>query len=110
MKESDIEGVATHDGPESCDGAREGTGEALTGVHAGRPLSREISQLEAPTWLWDTEGNMVRSAIASAGTASRGRRTRACVESSCARTGRSTIYPPEMARRVASGRPEAVSR
>jgi len=45
MKESDIEGLATHDGPESCAGAREGAGEALTGgVQAGL-LSREITQL-----------------------------------------------------------------
>ena len=30
-----VEGVATHDGPESCVGARKGGGEALTGVRAG---------------------------------------------------------------------------
>jgi RNA-directed DNA polymerase len=42
MEESDIEGLATHGGPESCAGAREGVGEALTGgVQAGL-LSREI--------------------------------------------------------------------
>lgn len=41
MKESYVEGVATHDGPESCVVAREGGGEALTGVRAGRVLSRE---------------------------------------------------------------------
>jgi hypothetical protein len=29
MKESHVEGVATHDDPESCDVAREGGGEAL---------------------------------------------------------------------------------
>ncbi len=29
MKESYIEGVAIHDGPESCVGVREGDGEAL---------------------------------------------------------------------------------
>jgi hypothetical protein len=31
-----IEGVAIHDGPESCAVGREGGGEALTGVHVGR--------------------------------------------------------------------------
>jgi hypothetical protein len=38
MKESNIEGVANHDGPESCAAAREGGGEALTGVRAGRAI------------------------------------------------------------------------
>jgi hypothetical protein len=38
MKELCIEGVATHDGPESCAVAREDDGEALTGVHAGRAI------------------------------------------------------------------------
>ena len=41
MKELYVEGVATHDGPESCAAFREGSGEALTGVRAGRVLSRE---------------------------------------------------------------------
>jgi hypothetical protein len=35
MKTLYIEGVAIHDDPESCIGARKGDGEALTGVHAG---------------------------------------------------------------------------
>ena len=35
MKEPYVEGVATHDGPESCAGTREGAGEALTGARAG---------------------------------------------------------------------------
>ena len=43
MKESYDEGVASHIGPESCAGARKGLGEALTGVRAGRVLSREIA-------------------------------------------------------------------
>jgi hypothetical protein len=34
-KEPDIEGVATHGGPESCVGVREGVGEALAGGSAG---------------------------------------------------------------------------
>ena len=41
MKESHVEGLATHSGPESCVTVREGSGEALTGVRAGRVLSRE---------------------------------------------------------------------
>ena len=41
MKESYVEGLAAHDGPESCVDAREGLGEALTGVRAGRVFSRE---------------------------------------------------------------------
>ena len=45
MKESHVEGLATHDGPESCADARKGVGEALTGVRAGRVLSRESESL-----------------------------------------------------------------
>jgi hypothetical protein len=41
MKESYVEGLAAHDGPESCVAVREDRGEALTGVRAGRVLSRE---------------------------------------------------------------------
>ena len=41
MKDSYGEGLATHTGPESCGVAREGGVEALTGVRAGRVLSRE---------------------------------------------------------------------
>ena len=35
MEELYVEGLASHDGPESCAGVREGAGEALTGVRAG---------------------------------------------------------------------------
>ena len=41
MKESYVEGLASHNGPESCGVAREGVIEALTGVRAGRVFSRE---------------------------------------------------------------------
>jgi len=41
MKESYTEGPASHGGPESCVGTREGSSEALTGVHIGGVLSRE---------------------------------------------------------------------
>jgi len=45
MKESYVEGLAAHSGLESCVVAREGKGEALTGVRAGRVFSRESSFL-----------------------------------------------------------------
>jgi len=45
MKVSFVEGLANHNGPESCGAAREGGDEALTGERAGRALSREIHAL-----------------------------------------------------------------
>lgn len=41
-RKSHIEGLATHNDPESCGHAREDVPEALTGAHAGRVFSREI--------------------------------------------------------------------
>ena len=41
MKVPYVEGVASHNGPESCGGDREVTAEALTGESAGQVLSRE---------------------------------------------------------------------
>ena len=38
MQELYIEGVATHDDPESCVGVREDDGEALTGARAGQAI------------------------------------------------------------------------
>ncbi len=49
MKEPYVEGVATHDDPESCVVVRKGGGEALTGVRAGEVLSREIIGFGVPT-------------------------------------------------------------
>jgi len=45
MKVSNVKGLANHDGPESCGGARKSGGEALTGESAGWVLSREIRQV-----------------------------------------------------------------
>jgi hypothetical protein len=47
MKESYVKGLANHNGPESCGGARKSGGEALTGERAGRVLSRENSVWDA---------------------------------------------------------------
>ena len=43
MKVSYVEGVANHNGPESCGAAREGAVQALTAGLTGRGLSREIN-------------------------------------------------------------------
>ena len=45
MKVAYVEGLANHNGPESCGAAREGGVEALTGGRTGRVLSREIYAL-----------------------------------------------------------------
>lgn len=47
MKESYGERPATHTGPESCGAVREDRVEALTGVRAGRVLSREMRKLRS---------------------------------------------------------------
>ncbi len=60
MKEPYVEGVATHDGPESCVVVRKGGGEALTGVRAGEVLSREIIGSGVPTLLNKAEGHTKR--------------------------------------------------
>jgi hypothetical protein len=47
MKESYVEGLATHDGPESCGATRKSGDEALTGERAGRVSSRVIQLRDA---------------------------------------------------------------
>jgi hypothetical protein len=69
-----IEGVAIHDGPEPCVGAREGEGEASVGECIGQPLSRERLILGADT-VTHVEGKTDGCASASAWTARRGLRT-----------------------------------
>ena len=72
------EGLATHTGPESCVGPREGVGEALTGEHVGRPLSRESTLASGADVVDRAEGTTDRrvSMSASACAARRGRRPR----------------------------------
>src|SRR5437867_12436517 len=50
MKVSYSEGLAIHTGSESCTFIRKGEGEALTGVRAGQPLSREIEPPPHKRW------------------------------------------------------------
>jgi hypothetical protein len=110
MKESYIEGLATHDDLESCaDDTRESPKvgcEALTEADIGWTLSREITQFWAPTLSPQAEGHAVMCEEgASTSPALRGLRTHACVETPCARTGRSTDRSrAEMEARAAKGR------
>jgi RNA-directed DNA polymerase len=52
MKESYDQGIASHIGPESCAEDRKGLSEALTGVRAGRLLSREMVLESRVQTLW----------------------------------------------------------
>lgn len=63
MKESDIEGVATHGGPESCIVAREGGGEALTGVRAGRAIEPRNQRNRGAHTVNHVEGHIAGGAM-----------------------------------------------
>ena len=93
MRTPDIEGVAIHDGPESCIGAREGEGEALIGVRTGQPLSREITASGCRRRLLRRKATSPVALARVAWWAPRGLRTCACTESFRARTGRSHCLP-----------------
>jgi len=93
MKESDIEGVAIHGGPESCVGVREDVGEALTGVHVGGAIEPRNPWSRGADAVVKAEGNIGGSVSASCRRAPRGQRTQACVETPSARTGRSRGCP-----------------
>ena len=60
------EGVANRIGPEPCAGTREGVGEASAGERAGQPLSRDRKLIPGADAVCVAEGNMPKSANASA--------------------------------------------
>jgi RNA-directed DNA polymerase len=106
MRTPDIEGVATHGGPESCVGDPRGRSEALTGVRAGRAIEPRNHHFGVPTSSHEAEGHISGGDSASRRGTLRGLRTCACTESSCARTGRSHARPPRLiAGRAAQGTP-----
>ncbi len=107
MKESYLEGLATHYDPESCAVTREGGGEALTGACIGRVLSRERAlNLRRPTSYCGRKATRRRALSASPSPLLRGLRPRACAESSCAGTGRSPVWSwQEMAATIRNGNP-----
>ena len=109
MKVQYMKGVATHHGPESYVPVREDRRlellksgiEALTGEDAGQVLSPDIRNPGLLTLCANAEGKIEWREIASAARNPRGPRPCACVEASCARTGRSHRHSLEMAQRVA---------
>ena len=107
MKESYVEGLATHDGPEPCAVAREGGGEASVGVRAGRVLSRESDSLRfgVPTPSEEAEGNTRCADIARRCGTPRGQRPRARTETPRTGTGRSHLLLRWMAPQDVSGSP-----
>ncbi len=58
MQEPYEKGIANHLNPESCAGAGDSAGEALTGVHAGQPWSSEITSPGVPTLYGEREGRL----------------------------------------------------
>ena len=74
MEVSHNEGLANHVVPESCAVCRETCGEALTGVRAGQPLSRDSLIVPSADAVDIAEGNTTGRATASTPSARRGRR------------------------------------
>ncbi len=110
MREPYIEGLATHDDPESCIDVREDGGEALTGARMGRVSSREIRGFGTPTLLSEAEGNTCDTDSARCRTVPRGRRPLARAEPFCTRTGRSSERPPKYGVAGRIGKAEAAIR
>src|ERR1019366_7477950 len=67
------EGIANRIGPEPCAGIREDVGEASAGERAGQPLSRDRKLIPGADAVCVAEGNMSKSANASAWATRRGR-------------------------------------
>ena len=110
MRTSYIEGVAIHDGLESCAGVREDAGEALTEGDVGWVIEPRNHLFGVPTPSQWSEGNIAGCVIASCRRAPRGQRACACVESPSARTGRSHGCPSGCDGRAGrSGKAKAVS-
>jgi len=88
-----VEDLANHDDPESCVGIRKDAGEALTGEHAGRVLSREKFTVQGAdaVEISGRQHGLVRYGKRQSGPAwSETSRTRG---SPCKGTGRSSGWP-----------------
>lgn len=107
-KKSHVEGLATHDDPESCGHARKDVPEALTGAHAGRVLSREIEfNSQVPRLFPEPKATLVAPTVARCGGTWRGRTSETpSMCGSVMRENRETLRPPAaMALRAVVGSP-----
>src|ERR1700687_1031242 len=102
------EGVAIHIGPESCAVAREGFGEALTGVRIGQPLSRERSYSGCRRRAFGGRQH-IRARHRERQDDPAWSETLACADAPCTGTGRSRDRPLGNSRRSAAGRRGAVA-
>ena len=87
MKESYGEGLASRPGLESCTDGRKAVREALTEVHLGQVLSREMDGNQSADVAHNSEGNTSERDNASERWTLRGHRPCACMETPRARTG-----------------------
>jgi hypothetical protein len=102
MEELYAEGLATHGDPESCVDDPRGRGEALTGARAGRAIEPRNQRSGVPTLCNKRKATSPAALGASRWGAPRGRRTMACTEPPCARTGRSRCSPAGLVSRRAA--------
>jgi hypothetical protein len=106
MEELYIEGLAVHDGPESCVGDPRGRSEALTGVRAGwaiEPRNQLVRGADAVPWRGRQHRR--RRFRESSSNPAGSENLCMCVISPGARTGRSDGHPPVvMVGRVVRGR------
>ena len=93
MKESYGEGVANHSGPESCSGGSDARAEALTGVRAGRVLSREMLAYSRVPTEWVSRKATPFVSITRDTEDSARSKTLARAETHCTGTGRSYVRP-----------------
>jgi RNA-directed DNA polymerase len=111
MQEPYGEGVASHTGPESCVAAREGGDEALTGVRAGRVLSRENPLTSECRRRLPARKAMSGASLArDASRTLRGQRPRARTETPHVEPGRPCVWPRTDRTEVCGENPQGARR
>ena len=109
MKESDVEGVASHDGPESCGGTGNGVVEAFDrGMHEHGIELRDQSIRSADAVQRKRQATRRASLCEMLDGSAQSKTRREC--RTFLRENREIPTPPALATQVASRRPEALRR